>query len=359
MSRAQIHAATVPRPSSVVIEELCAGDEPVWDQFVQSSPSGTFFHLTAWRQVIGNILGRQCFYLMARRNGHVTGVFPIGLIRSRVFGNSLVSLPLCSYGGICADDEGSYFALLDAGKALSERLGVKYLEMRNRAEPFATHLPGRELYVSFSQDLSPGPERLLERLPKKTRYEIRIGQKAGLEWTEGDDLGEFYEIYAHNVHRLGTPVFSRDLFYQLRRAFPGAWRLFFVRKQQKAIATAFCWYFRGTVMPFYVGSLKEHYKDSPNNFMYWKLIEQSCREGCSRFDFGRSKIGTGAFRFKCTWSMEETPLPYRYALSRTGEVPQLSPVDPKFRTVVEVWKRIPFALTKIVGPPLIRVIPSV
>ena len=343
----------------VEVSQLPPGEEADWDRFVTASPSGTFFHLSGWQTVIERVLGRRTFRLVARDDRGIQGVFPITWVRSRFFGDCLVSSPLGVYGGICADHEGAYFSLLQAGRELGERLGVKYLEMRNRTEAFPTNLPGRDLYVTFTQDLTLGPEKLFARLPKKTRYEVRIGQKAGLEWTEEDRIDEFYEIYAHNVHRLGTPVFPKKLFVHLRKELPDSWRLFLVRKGQRAIAGAFCWYFRNTVMPFYVGSLKEFYRDSPNNFMYWKLMEQSCQEGLRCFDFGRSKRGTGSFDFKTTWAMEMTELPYRYQLVRATEIPHLSPVDPKFQRPVAAWKRLPFALTKILGPRLIRSIPSI
>jgi FemAB-related protein (PEP-CTERM system-associated) len=352
--------APVPDPAGrVEIRPFEAGEEEEWDRFVLSSASGTFFQLSGWNAVVERCLGHRSVSLIARNAQGVCGVFPISWVRNRVFGDCLVSSPLAVYGGICADDAESYSALLNAGSELAERLGVRYLEMRNRREPFATSLPGRNLYVTFTQDLTPGPEKLYQRLPKKTRYEVRIGQKAGLHWVETSDLKEFYEIYARNVHRLGTPVFDRNLFFQLRSQFPKSWRLFTVRKDGRAIAGAFCCYFKGSVMPLYVGSLKEFYRDSPNNFMYWSLIEQSCREGLGEFDFGRSKRGTGSFQFKTTWGMQIDELPYRYRLVRATEVPQMSPVDRKFRLPVEAWKRLPFGLTKFLGPKVIRCVPSV
>jgi FemAB-related protein (PEP-CTERM system-associated) len=352
--------ALVPgRARLVEVRPFQPGEEEEWDRFVLSSASGTFFQLSGWNAVVERCLGHRSVSLIARNEHGVSGVFPISWVRNLVFGDCLVSSPLAVYGGICADDAETYYALLNAGSELAERLGVRYLEMRNRREPFATSLPGRNLYVTFTQDLSPGPEKLYQRLPKKTRYEVRIGQKAGLQWVETTDLREFYEIYAHNVHRLGTPVFDRNLFVQLRERFPQSWRLFTVRKDNRAIATAFCCYFNGSVMPLYVGSLKEFYRDSPNNFMYWSLMEQSCREGLSEFDFGRSKRGTGSFQFKTTWAMQIDELPYRYRLVRATEVPQMSPVDRKFRLPVEVWKRLPFGLTKFLGPKVIRSVPSV
>jgi len=211
--------------------------------------------------------------------------------------------------------------------------------------------------MTFTQDLTPGPDRILQGLPRDTRYMIRKSAKAGLEWTEDLSLEEFYEIYAHSVHRLGTPVFPRSLFTELKREFPQS-RVFGVRKGKAAVAGVVTFYFRDQVLPYYGGSLAEFNKDSPNNFMYWNLIAQSCREGYRTFDFGRSKRGTGSFTFKSAWGMQVTELPYRCALVRAKEVPHMSPVDRKFQSPVAIWKRMPYSWTKVLGPWVIRRIPS-
>lgn len=344
---------------AVEIDLMQAGEEEECDRFVLASPSGTFFHLSGWRAVVEDILGRKTFTFVARRDNQISGILPIGLVQSRLFGNCLVSLPLAVYGGICADDEISHAALLAAGSNLAERFQVKYLELRNRTELYPASLPGRDLYVTFTQDLTPGPEQLLQRLPRDTRYMVRKSLKAGLDWTEDLSVDEFYEIYARSVHRLGTPVFSKKLFARLRSEFPRHCKIFGVRKGRQPIAGVLCLYFRDQVLPYYGGALAEFVKDAPNNFMYWSLISQSYREGFRRFDFGRSKRGTGSFHFKSAWSMEVTDLPYRYRLVRAKEVPHMSPVDQKFRLPVELWKRLPFAWTKVLGPRLIRRIPSI
>jgi FemAB-related protein (PEP-CTERM system-associated) len=350
---------TADSTRGIEVSELARGEEAAWDRFVTASPTGTFFHLIGWREIVGKSLGHRCFHLVARREGRITGVFPFAWIRNRVFGDCMVSLPLTVYGGICADNPESYFSLLKAARNIAELHGVKYLEMRNRTEPFATSLPGRDLYVTFTQDLSPGAGKLLQGLPRDTRSAVRKSMKAGLAWTEDLTDAEFYEIYAQSVHRLGTPVFSRELFTRLRREFPKQTRLFGVRKGNVPIAGVLCFYFRDEVLPYYGGALSEYYKDSPNNFMYWNLIAQSCQEGLRKFDFGRSKKGTGSFDFKSAWSMQVTELPYRYQLVRAKEIPHLSPVDKKFQLPVALWKRMPYAWTKVLGPHLIRRIPSI
>jgi FemAB-related protein (PEP-CTERM system-associated) len=355
-SEAQRRHAVSP---AIEVRLLEPGEEEDADQFVKACPEGTFFHLSGWKRIVERVMKRRCFWLIARRESRICGVFPIGEVRNRIFGDCLVSLPLAVYGGVCAEDRDAYFRLLEAGRDLATRLRSKYLEMRNRTEPFETGLPGRDLYVTFTQDLSPGPEKLLKALPRDTRYAVRKSQKAGLVWTEDLTDDEFYEIYAQSVHRLGTPVFPRELFLSLRTEFPNSCRLFGVRKGKVAIAGVFCFYFRGEVIPYYGGSIAGTNKDSPNNFMYWSLIEQSCREGYRSFDFGRSKKGTGSFHFKSAWSMQVTELPYRYQLVTAKEIPHLSPVDPKFQLPIAIWKRLPLSWTKVLGPGIIRWIPSI
>jgi FemAB-related protein (PEP-CTERM system-associated) len=352
-------SSVVASASPVCVTEMRTGEETSWDEFVTRSASGTFFHLSPWKGIIERVLRRECTYLVARRGDEISGVLPLSRARSAIFGDCLVSLPLAVYGGICANDIDSSQALLRTGCNLADRLGVKYLELRNRTEPAGSSLPGRDLYVTFTQDLTPGPEKLMKGLPRDTRYAIRKGQKAGLEWTEDLTLREFYDLYAQSVHRLGTPVFPRELFAALRSEFPKQVRLFGVRKGKPPIAGVLCFYFRDQVLPYYAGALPEYYKDAPNNFMYWSLIEQSCKEGLREFDFGRSKRGTGSFEFKSAWSMKVTDLPYRYHLVKAKEVPHISPIDAKFQFPVAAWKRMPLSWTKVIGPHIIRWIPSI
>lgn len=357
----QMSALPLSFPASRAVEtrELRPGEEVEWDRFVLSCPSGTIFHLSGWANVVESILGHRPHRLVARDATGITGVLPVSWIRNRAFGDCLVSLPLAVYGGICTNEEGSHSALLKAGSTLADNLGVKYLELRNQTELYPTPLPGRDLYLTFTQDLTPGPDKLLQGLPRDTRYMVRRSLKAGLEWTEDVTLDEFYDIYAHSVHRLGTPVFSKELFVRLRAEFKQHCRIFGVRKGTKAIAAVFCFYFRDSVLPYYGGSLAEYNRYAPNNFMYWNLICQSCKEGVRYFDFGRSKRGTGAFDFKAAWAMNVQPLPYRYHLVRAADVPHLSPVDRKFQLPIALWKRMPFAWTKLLGPQVIRWIPSI
>ncbi len=66
-------------------------------------PDGTFFHRAAWSRVIETAFGHRSHYMLAEQDGAIVGVLPLAHVRTRLFGNTLVSTPFCVYGGPLAD----------------------------------------------------------------------------------------------------------------------------------------------------------------------------------------------------------------------------------------------------------------
>src|ERR1700722_18382628 len=100
MDSTQIQSNLTAEPATrLEVSELTPGSEDAWDRFVLSSPSGTFFHLAGWQTVVQKVLGRRTFSLIAHDDRGLRGVFPISWVRSRIFGDCLVSSPLAVYGG--------------------------------------------------------------------------------------------------------------------------------------------------------------------------------------------------------------------------------------------------------------------
>jgi hypothetical protein len=88
--------------------------------------------------------------------------------------------------------------------------------------------------------------------------------------------------------------------------------------------------------------------------MYWEVMRRACERGCRVFDFGRSKTGTGAYAFKHNWGFAPTPLNYQFRLAPGREVPELNPLNPKYRLLVAAWKRLPLPLATRLGPSIVR-----
>ena len=72
------------------------------------------------------------------------------------------------------------------------------------------------------------------------------------------------------------------------------------------------------------------------------------------FDFGRSKLGTGAFSFKHNWGFEAAPLHYRFKLQPGTSIPDHNPMNPKYRLFIDTWKRLPVPVANMIGPHIVR-----
>src|SRR6476646_1363402 len=91
-----------------------------WDAYVSAHPEGTFFHRAAWSKIITGAFGHRTHYAYAERDGAITGVLPLSQVKTLLFGNTLISVPFCVYGGPLATDPETAAALsTHAGSLLS------------------------------------------------------------------------------------------------------------------------------------------------------------------------------------------------------------------------------------------------
>jgi FemAB-related protein (PEP-CTERM system-associated) len=335
--------------------ENIAGD---WDKFVIGQSSGTLFHLIPWMRAIENTFGFEPCYVYSERGGEITGVAPVFSVSNWIVGRCLISTPYAVYGGVCAADSESELALLEHLKQLADSQKTDYLELRFRQREILPGFISNPLYYGFSTSIAPNHEANLKQLPKDTRYMIRKAAKAGLRTKRGlEQLSDFYHLFSQSMKRLGTPVFPRALFQNLMKEFGGKVDLLMVYSGNKAVSGVFSFRFRDTILPYYAGAGPEAAPLAANNFMYSELMKNSAEEGCRYFDFGRSKKGTGAFAFKTQWNMNVEQFTYQVHLVRRKDMPNFSPVNPKFELATRVWKRIPLPVTTWLGPQIIRWFP--
>jgi FemAB-related protein (PEP-CTERM system-associated) len=328
-------------------------DHLLWDSFVRSHPSSSPFHLMPWQQMIYETFGHQPFHLLAKTStGKVTGVLPLFLVRSRIFGRLLVSTPQAAYGGILADSEQTSQAIFQRAAEIAKQLNVEFLELRSfRNIISGQSLLEKDIYVTFRTALQPDPEANMLAIPRKTRAEIREGIRHGLEFRV-DAIGpsEFFDVYSRSVHQLGTPVFPKQLFANGLRTFGPDCKIFSVHWQGKLVAAVWTLFHKDEIVPYFGGSIREYNRLAVNNFMYGMLIQYGCEQGYKIFDFGRSKKGTGSFDFKKRWGMTMSELPYQTLLVRRQSMPDTSPLNPKFSKAIQIWQRLPLPLTQFVGP---------
>jgi FemAB-related protein (PEP-CTERM system-associated) len=342
--------------ASIAVRRL-AGESVEWDAFVRATPGGSPFHLIAWKRAVEAAFGHRAHYLMAMDGDRIQGVLPLFAVRGLTGGRALVSTPYAVYGGICAASDAARTALAEAATELARELSARYVELRHRPGQELA-LPTKSLYVSFARPITGSDEENLEQIPRKQRRMTRQGAKHGLRSEVGlEHLDDFHDIYAASVHQLGSPVFPRRLFAAIAHEFGKECDLLTVWKDDRMVAGVLTLYYEDQALPYYGGALREALPFAVNDFMYWQLMCHVAALGYRVFDFGRSREGTGPYNFKRHWGFEPHPLPYQYVLMDGASMPDMSPSNPKMRLAVETWKRLPLAVTKVLGPPLTRFLP--
>lgn len=335
------------------VKHLESADESRWDAFVRSSPQGTFYHLSGWRPLIENFLHHPAYYLYCENSGQIRAVLPLVHVKSLLFGNALISLPFLVYGGPLADNASALDSILAAARDLAINLGVDHLELRNRAR-LAGNWHSNDKYATFRKEIDPTPEKNLMAIPRKQRAMIRKGIESGLKAEIDQDATRLYSAMLACKRNLGTPFFGFPWLQAIKEQFGKQVELTTITHQGRTVCSVMSFRYENEILPYYGGGGELARKLKGNDFMYWSVMERACEDGIKVFDYGRSMVGGGAYRFKKHWGFKPEPLHYQYLLVRANSLPNLNPSNPKYRILIKSWKKLPLAIAGIIGPPIAR-----
>ena len=338
------------------VEEY-TGTPAEWDRLVSTFPGGSHCHLYGWREVMEGALGHECFYLSAIDEAdQVVALLPLGRVKSRVFGDYLVSMPFLNGGGAIGSLEGCRSLEVHA-RELATRLDVELLELRSRRASADSGLTlcARKITVELSL---PGDLQVLWKgFHQKLRANINKAKKAGMEMRYGaDQVAPFYKAFAHNMRDLGTPVLPLRFFQAIARTLPEHVVFGALWAGNRPVAGQCAFVFGDTLEMVWGSSVREYNRLKVTSHIHWAFIERASRAGCRTFDFGRCTEGSGTHQFKQQWGGVDTPLPWGQ-FSPSGRDSTPSPDRPLYRAAVSVWKRLPLAVTNRIGPLLARSLP--
>jgi FemAB-related protein (PEP-CTERM system-associated) len=323
------------------------------DRFLEDSAAAELFHRPEWSLAAERGCRQRGRYLLAEtKAGDIAGLLPLTEMRSPLFGPALVSAGFGVGGGILSGGPEATAALADAAWTLAKTLGCPSIELRGGVAP-AGWAEQSGTYASFARALADGDEAILKAIPRKQRAEVRRAQGYGLEVSVGSaerDRRAHYSVYSQSVRNLGTPVFPRALFDAMLDAFGEDADILTVWREGQPVASVLSLYHRGTVLPYWGGGTAEARTWRANELMYFELMRHAAGRGCTRFDFGRSKLGTGAFAFKKNWGFDPQPLVYW----TKGEMRETNPMNPKYRLQIALWKKLPLPIANLIGPHIAR-----
>lgn len=329
-----------------------------WNSYVHKAPTASFYHRFEWKSVTESEFQHEAYYLASSCDGKVDGILPLVLLRSRLFGRILCSLPFVNYCGPSANSSAVESALLARAYEIAREEGVDYLELR------ALHvcdedLPQSQSKISMTVPLVRDPDVLWNAFKSKHRNNIRRVYKNGLSIRSGHDdmLDVFYDLMCHSWRDLGTPIYRKQYFRSILETFGNQVRIFVAYQGTTPVATAFNGYSGSTVEGMWAGTPLKYRNLQSNYILYWEMIKHACEEGYEHFHLGRSTVESGGESFKRKWGADSKQLYWQYYLPDGGDIPQLNVNNPKYTLAISIWRRMPLWLTKAAGPLLARSIP--
>lgn len=346
------------REQEVEVLTASEGDSTEWDEYVFRHRECANYHRWDWKKVIEEAFCWKTCYLVAKDKGTICGILPLAENKSRLFGHLLCSLPFFSEAGIVADSPPVANALAQEAVRLTERAGAKYIELRH-AHDIAPSWRSKTNKVTLVCDVFADPEENMQHLSTKMRTNVRRSLKSGFQAEFGgrEFLDDFYEIFCLKMHELGTPPYAKRFFHLILSAFPQDAFICRVRHAGKTVGAAFLTGYRDTIEANWSACAGDAMSLRPNMFLFWELLCFAGRKGYRTFDFGRSSIDSGTYRFKQQWNTRVVPLNWNY-WSKSGEQAlELNPANPRYQAAIWAWKHLPLSITKLVGPAIARCLP--
>lgn len=328
------------------------------EAFLADHPAATAFHAPGWLAAIEQATGNRARALVAERGRDIVGYLPLHEIHSPIFGRLLASTGFAVGGGLLLAGDADAEPIFAAVEELAARLSCPAIELRGGTLP--DDRPGwrirSDAHAGFVAPLADDDEAQLLAIPRKQRAEVRKGLSEGLQVTVGraqPDLDAHYACYAASVRNLGTPVFPSALFARVLDRFGDA-DILTIWHEGRPVSSVLSLYFRGAVMPYWGGGLREARHLRANDRMYFELMRHARLKGCTRFDFGRSKLGSGAFAFKRNWGFSPEPLRYAAWTAPGAAARDADPNSTSHSAKIRLWQRLPLAVANRVGPLIAR-----
>ena len=151
---------------------------------------------------------------------------------------------------------------------------------------------------------------------------------------------------------LGTPVYPRKFFAAILDRFPNDCQIVALYRDGIAAAAALL-VFKGARAEIPWAACTAQGKSwSFNMKLYWEALALAVERGCEAFDFGRSTVDSGTYRFKKQWGAEPVQL-FWHRWERRPASPAGGDTRSQGRLMqyaTMIWQRLPLPIANVLGP---------
>ena len=315
------HGSSVGQRVAVSSLQRCALD-PVrdvrWSELIERAPAASVFHHRRWLGLLGARYGYEMTAVcLAGQDGELVGGLPIAVVRSRLTGARLVSVPFSDVCGpitIKPEDETELLAAVDAER---RRLGLPlevHADVPSLPEGSAT-----DRFFHHVVPLDGGVDEVLRtRVSASKRRGAARARRLGVTVIQERDrraVDEYFRLHVKTRRRLGIPTQPHRFFRGLTDLFSqGLGFVLLAQWEGRPIAGAVYLRHKSTLTYKYGASDAAHSDKRPNNLLHLEAMRIACEAGCAVMDMGRTELANeGLRRFKLQLGAEERELSYTAA----------------------------------------------
>ena len=307
-------------------------EKHLFDNFMDSHPEGHVLQTWGWGELKSKT-GWQPWRLVLEKDGEI--VAGISILERKI---PVIGIPIfyASRGPVLdLKDTELFDTLLSEVKKLAKKRGAiflkidpdvpsadltleNYLKSRGfRSAETDKGFEGVQPKYVFRLDISPDEETLLAQMHQKTRYNIRLAKRRGVNIRIGtkEDLPQFYEVLKETTERDNFLVRAYSYFEDMYEILnpEGMLELFLAEYEGKLIAGTIALKIGKKAWYLYGASSNSHRNVMPNYLIQWEMIRWAKSKGCTLYDF-RGVPGQltednplyGLYRFKKGFNGEYT-----------------------------------------------------
>ena len=298
-----------------VLRAVDPAAEPKWDSWAASLPQASFFHSTAWCNVLRTAYGYRPSYFTSGQSASEGVSIPAMEVNSWITGRRGISLPFTDECSAAYSRREVYDRSFDEIRRYAKERRWDSFESRGSCPA----VPEARASVSFrghSLALSKNLAAQEHNLDSPTRRAVRKAEKSNLTIevsTSLDATRQFYRLLCQTRKRHGLPPQPFRFFENIQRFVlsQNLGMIMLASVERTPVAAAIFFQYRDSAT-FKFGASDETYQQfRPNNLIMWRAIRWYAEQGFSRLDFGRTSLGNdGLRRFKLGWGAQERTIEY-------------------------------------------------
>jgi serine/alanine adding enzyme len=335
----------------------------VWNELARGR---AFFPVSdgIWREIYADAMGLRAHHLLLREDGRPLALCPlVALARLEPFvPASLIASPYVPAAGLILLAPERLDAVIRALTDYARQLGVRWVELR-QAQALAVDAPVDRSHLDMVIRL---PARLsdFERRVAPRVRQARAAARAGVQLRAASGpalVDPVYDIFSARMRELIFPTYPRRYFAEIAARAPGATLWLAGLPGREAAVGAITVREGDDLAILYSADRVTQRPSQASALLHLELIRAAHRGGVARVHFGRCQKTTGMYQFKRQWGAQEHPL-YYYRLPARPSRPIADVARVRdsslYRALGVLWPRVPLALTRRVGPHVIRRLPQ-